>query len=180
VDRDRFCLDDQGDQVPQTSATEIIARMLQLLDVQPGQRVLEVGTGSGYSTALLAELVGPDGSIVSVDVDPDMTRRAARLLADAGYDNVLAVTSNGRDGSSTHAPFDRLVAWCSVADAPPAWRDQTRLGAVLVVPMRGDGESWIATYRRTGRDDLAELQRMPGGFVPLTPTPFKPWETTEP
>lgn len=180
VDRDRFCLDDQGNQLPQTSATETIARMLQLLDVQPGQRVLEIGTGSGYSTALLAEMVGPAVSVVSIDVDPDMTRHTASLLADTEYDNVITVTSNGRDGWPTHTPFDRLVAWCSVADVPRAWRDQTRPGAMLVVPMHGDGASWIATYRRTDRDDLVELQRMPGGFIPLTPAPFKPWETAEP
>jgi protein-L-isoaspartate(D-aspartate) O-methyltransferase len=180
VDRDRYCTDEQGDQIPQTSAPGIVARMLRLLDVRPGQRVLEIGTGSGYSTALLAELVGPEGSVVSVDVDPAMTRRAARLLAEVGYRNVLSVTSDGWDGWATRTPFDRLVAWCSVVDVPRAWYDQTRPGAVLVVPIRADGESWVAKYCRTDRPDLAEVERMPSGFIPLTPTPFKPWEADEP
>jgi protein-L-isoaspartate(D-aspartate) O-methyltransferase len=92
VDWAYLCLDDQGSQLPQTSAPEVITRMLQLLDVWPGYHVLELGTGSGYSTALLAELVGPHGSIVSIDVDPQMTptghaaagRRGVQVPQDPG------------------------------------------------------------------------------------------------
>src|SRR5215216_3880514 len=102
VDRSHFCLDDQGRQLPQTSAPEVIVRMLQLLDVQLGDRVLEIGTGSGYSTALLAELTGPSGTIVSIDVDPEMAQRATRLLRDAGYDNVSVVTADGAKGCAAH------------------------------------------------------------------------------
>jgi protein-L-isoaspartate(D-aspartate) O-methyltransferase len=76
VDRTHFCLDDRGNQLPQTSAPEIIARMLGALDVKPGSRVLEIGTGSGYSTTLLAELVASAGIVVSIDVDPPISERA--------------------------------------------------------------------------------------------------------
>src|SRR5260370_7331384 len=104
VDRAHFCLDAEGRPLPQTSAPEMVARMLRLLDVQPGNHVLEIGTGSGYSTALLAELVGPTGSVVSIDVDLDMTQRAASLLAEAGYHNIVLVTSDGRSAYPSPAP----------------------------------------------------------------------------
>jgi protein-L-isoaspartate(D-aspartate) O-methyltransferase len=142
--------------------------------------VLEVGTGSGYSTALLAELTGTNGSVVSIDVDPEMTRRSARLLADAGYNNVLLVAADGRAGWPTHAPFDRVVAWGSVTDVPQAWRDQTRPGALVVVPMRDDGKSWVSKYCRIRRRALVEDERVAGGFIPLTPEPFRPWEAAKP
>jgi predicted methyltransferase len=68
VARDRYVRTPDGRQLPQTSKPELIARMLQLLDVQLGHRVLEIGTGSGYSTALLAYLVGPGGQVISLDI----------------------------------------------------------------------------------------------------------------
>jgi protein-L-isoaspartate(D-aspartate) O-methyltransferase len=180
VDRARYCLDDQGNQIPQTSSTEMITRMLRLLDVQPGDHVLEIGTGSGYSTALLAELTGAHGSIVSIDVDPEMTQRATRLLTDAEYKQVLLVTADGREGWFTHAPFDRLIAWAAANEVPHAWRDQTRPSAVLVVPMRDNATAWVSKYHRTQRGNLVEDKRVTSSFVPLTPKPFRPWEAAEP
>jgi protein-L-isoaspartate(D-aspartate) O-methyltransferase len=134
VNRARFCLDDQGKQLPQTSSPEIIACVLRLLDVRKDARVLEIGTGSGYSTALLAELTGPHGTVVSIDVDPELTRRAKALLAKEGYENVILITADGRQGWPTTAPYDCMVAWGSVTDIPQTWCHQTRPGGVLVVP----------------------------------------------
>src|SRR5260370_13377992 len=170
VDRAHFCLDAEGRPLPQTSAPEMVARMLRLLDVQPGNHVLEIGTGSGYSTALLAELVGPTGSVVSIDVDLDMTQRAARLLAEAGYHNIVLVTADGRSGYRSHAPFDRLIAWAAAASlVPQAWCDQTRPGATLVVPVRHNQETWVSKYHRTADGTLHEGDRIPGSFSPRTP-----------
>lgn len=180
VDHARYCLDDQGNPIPQTSSVEMISRMLQLLDVQPGNCVLEVGTGSGYSTALLAELTGPVGSVVSIDVDPEMTQRATSLLKDAEYKHVLLITADGREGSLAHAPFDRVVAWAAASEIPQAWCNQTRTGAVLVVPMRVNESAWVSKYSRTECGDLVEQERVTGSFIPLTPKPFRPWEAAEP
>jgi len=175
-----YCLDDQGNPIPQTSSIEMISRMLQQLSVQPGDSVLEVGTGSGYSTALLAELTGPNGSIVSIDVDPEMTRRATVLLNDAGYRQVILITGDGREGALAHAPFDRLVAWAAASEMAQAWCDQTRPGGLLVVPMRINNTPWVSTYLRTARGDLVEQERLSGSFIPLTAQPFRPWETAQP
>src|SRR5712691_1338082 len=98
VPRQYYCVDGLGQPVHQTSATEMIERMLRLLEVVSGQRVLEIGTGSGFSTALLSHLVGSAGVVCSVDVDTDMTERAARLLAKDGRSNVVLRTGDGRKG----------------------------------------------------------------------------------
>jgi protein-L-isoaspartate O-methyltransferase len=73
---------ENGKQITQSTATSAIALSLELLDVQPGMRILEIGTGSGYSTALLAYLVGCNGSVVSIDIDPEITKRAKALFQD--------------------------------------------------------------------------------------------------
>src|SRR5712692_4059227 len=86
VDRVSFCFDGHGEQLPQTSAADMIARMLRLLDVNEGSHVLEIGTGSAFSTALLAQLAGARGAVASIDIDPDMTARAEQLLARVGYE----------------------------------------------------------------------------------------------
>jgi protein-L-isoaspartate(D-aspartate) O-methyltransferase len=155
----------------------MVVRMLRLLDVQPGHRVLEIGTGSGYSTALLAELTGPTGSVLSIDFDPEMTERATRLLADAGYGHVVLVAADGREGWAAYAPFDRVIAWAAMTWVPQAWCEQTRTGAVLVVPMRIDRRSWVSKYRRTNESAVVEDERVAGSFIPLTATPFRPWES---
>ena len=179
VPRQYYCIDERGQPVPQTSSTEMIERMLRLLEVEGGRHVLEIGTGSGFSTALLSHLVGSDGAVFSIDVDPEMTERAAQLLQMAGHTNVVLGAGDGRDGWSAHAPFDRLVAWAAAAAVPRAWREQTRIGAILVVPMRRHGQAWVSRYRRGQRGALIEEARAPGNFIPLTATPLRPWKSAD-
>jgi protein-L-isoaspartate(D-aspartate) O-methyltransferase len=180
VDPARYCLDDDGQPLRQSSADEIIVRMLRLLDVRPDQGVLELGTGSGYSTALLAELTGPDGRVVSIDVDPEMTSRAASILTSVGYARVLLATGDGRLGWPAQAPFDRGIAWASATDLPRAWCEQTVPGAILVAPRHVGGESWVGSYRRSAQGELVEVERISGRFIPLTAAPFRPWEAADP
>jgi len=177
VDHAYFCLDDRGNRFPQTSAPEIIARMLGALDVQEGSHVLEIGTGSGYSTALLGELIGPDGMVVSIDVDPPVTARARSLLSGKGYTNVRVTTGDGRFGWPSFAPYDRIVAWCSVDVIPPAWLRQSTTDTILVVPMRNTEQQWISKYHRS-ENGCVEKERFAGGFIPATAAPFHPWEHT--
>jgi protein-L-isoaspartate(D-aspartate) O-methyltransferase len=175
VDHAYFCLDERGNPFPQTSAPEVIAHMLRALDVHLGAYVLEIGTGSGYSTALLGELVGPDGIVASVDVDPPVTARARSLLSNNRYSNVHLTTGDGRLGWPSFALYDRVVAWCSVDAVPLAWLDQSRPDAILVVPMRRAQHPWIAIYHRS-ENAYVEQARFAGNFIPATATPFHPWE----
>jgi len=162
VDRAQFCLDDQGNQLHQTSAPEVIARMLRALHVKTGVRVLEIGTGSGFSTALLAELVGSDGMVVTIDVDPPVSVRARSLLSDKGYTNVHVTTGDGRLGWPPSVPYDRVVAWCSVGVVPQAWLDQSKPDAILLIPMRSGKQSWIckiSPVRRRPRHGRGTIRR---------------------
>jgi protein-L-isoaspartate(D-aspartate) O-methyltransferase len=179
VPRQYYCVDELGQPVHQTSATEMIERMLRLLEVEDGQRLLEIGTGSAFSTAILSHLVGGDGAVFSVDVDREMTERAARLLPLAGHSNVLLRTGDGREGWADCAPFDRLVAWAAAEAVPEAWCEQTRAGAILVVPMRCKGRAWVSRHRRGEAGSVIEELRIPGSFIPLTATPLRPWESTD-
>ncbi|MDS1269063.1 methyltransferase domain-containing protein [Lipingzhangella sp. LS1_29] len=124
-----------GRAVRQTTDTMVILRHLRIADIEPGDRVLEIGTGSGLSTALLAELVGPHGHVVSVDLLPELTERAARLHAEAGYANVTFLARDGLDGAPKHGPYTRIVAWTCPPRLPDAWLDQATVGAVMLHPL---------------------------------------------
>jgi protein-L-isoaspartate(D-aspartate) O-methyltransferase len=176
--REYYCIDERGRPVHQTSSTEMIQRMLRLLEIEAGQRLLEIGTGSGFSTALLSHLVGSDGAVCSIDVDGEMTERAVRLLHMAGHSNVVLRTGDGRKGWAEYAPFDGLIAWAAAAGLPRSWCEQTSEEAKLVVPMRRKGQAWVSRYRHGHAGFIVEELRIPGSFIPLTATPLRPWEAT--
>ena len=123
--------------------------MLRLLDLPRGGSVYEVGTGSGFATAVLARAVGPAGRVHSVDVDPTVVARARRLLEATSRATVAGVTVAVADAlrdPPPDGPYDRLVAFLSVADGPPPpWAAAVRRGGLLVVPVRGT--SRVVRYR---------------------------------
>ncbi|WP_051271597.1 protein-L-isoaspartate O-methyltransferase family protein [Shimazuella kribbensis] len=134
VNRDDYVWKEDGDLLPQTTATEAIENGLRMLQVQKGQRVLEIGTGSGYSTALLANLVGTSGQVVSVDIDPELTKRANGRLSN--YPHVTCVTRDGRTGYELNAPYDRIIAWTTPEYIPNSWKDQLKEDGIIVAPFR--------------------------------------------
>ena len=125
------------------SQPAVIALMLAQLDVRPGESVLEIGSG-GYQAALLRELVGPHGSVTTLDIDPETTRRARACLDRAGYGDVRTVCADGEDGAPGHGPFDKIIVAVKSWDIPPAWTGQLVPGGRLVVPLltRGLTRSW--------------------------------------
>jgi protein-L-isoaspartate(D-aspartate) O-methyltransferase len=165
-----------GSQLPQTSRPDVVHRMLDLLDPAPGMRVLEIGTGSGYSTALLSRLVGPAGHVRSVDVDPDLVTRADSLLRADGAHNVIVVHADGRRYLAADQPFDRLIAWGSSAEVPATWIEQVRQDGLIVAPLRAHTPR-VVKLRVVAPGEPPRLEAtVAGSFVPLTPEPFRPWE----
>lgn len=132
-------------------------------------------TGSGYSTALLAALVGARGHVVTLDIDPKVVFRVRRLVRKRGIANVTVLRGDGRRGCPTIV-FDRIISWASLQSCcPDDWISQLRPGGVVVVPVRAPGDNY-AVRMRLSRGRWHEDQRIPASFVPMTPVPFRPWE----
>lgn len=158
--------DGQGVAISSVSAPWLQAMMLQQARIEPGMRLLEIGSG-GYNAALMAELVGPSGAVVTLDIDPDVCARAEKGLADAGYDDqVTVVCADGEFGAEQHAPFDRIIVTVSAPDIPSAWVDQLSEGGLLVVPLRVRGLARSFVFERTG-NHLSSREFELCGFVPI-------------
>jgi protein-L-isoaspartate(D-aspartate) O-methyltransferase len=157
--------DGNGVALSSVSAARIQAFMLEQAQIVPGMRVLEVGSG-GYNAALIAELTGPAGEVTTVDIDPEVTSRAARLLAAAGYGHVRVVTADGADGVAESTPFDRIIVTVEAADIAPAWVSQLAAGGRLVVPLRVRGLTRSVAFERRDHH-LISLSYELCGFVPM-------------
>ena len=126
----------------------IVAFMTEALQLRGPERVLEIGTGSGYQTAILAELCA---EVFSVERIPELADRARGVLAELGYDNVSVRTGDGSEGWPEKAPFDAIIVTAAAPEVPAALRDQMADNGLLVVPVgdiRGTQELVIA--RRIG------------------------------
>jgi protein-L-isoaspartate(D-aspartate) O-methyltransferase len=161
--------DDNGLPVSSSSQPALMAHMLDELDVRPGHRVLEIGAGTGYNAALIAHLVGPDGLVVTVDLDEDLTEAAREHLAAAGYPGVVVHTGDGADGCQEHAPYDRIIATVALSDLPPAWLRQAAPGALIVLPLDVGGAQLLVTLGQ--RDGYWASQAVsPCGFIRMRGT----------
>ncbi|MDS0219878.1 protein-L-isoaspartate(D-aspartate) O-methyltransferase [Haloarcula sp. S1AR25-5A] len=147
------------------SAPHMVAIMAELLDLSPGDRVLEIGTGCGYHAAVTAELVGPE-NVYSVEYHASLAAEARETLDATGYGDVSVRTGDGKKGWPEHAPYDRTYLTCAAPDFPAPLVDQTRSGGILLAPI-GDGQQRLirAEKRADGTLDRADH----GGvrFVPL-------------
>lgn len=157
--------DEEQGFVSSVSAPQIQAMMLGQADLRPGQRVLEVGSG-GYNAALIAEVVGPEGEVTTVDIDPDITARARELLAVGGYERVRVVTADAAQGVEKGAPYDAIIVTAGAWDIPPAWIEQLTEGGRLVVPLRVRGLTRsIGFVEHDG--SLHSTSALMCGFVPM-------------
>ncbi|QKV90430.1 methyltransferase, FxLD system [Streptomyces sp. NA02950] len=148
------------------SVPSVVAMMLQQLDIRPGQRILEIGAGTGYNAALLAHLTGDDGRVTTVDIDPEVTDQAAKALQTTGYGHVHVATRDGALGDPDDAPYDRLILTVGAWDLPPAWWDQLSVGGRLVVPLRWRGQTRSVAFVREA-DHLRSQDVELCGFVPM-------------
>jgi protein-L-isoaspartate(D-aspartate) O-methyltransferase len=156
------------DQIAISSASQpaIVAIMLQQLRITPGANVLEIGAGTGYNAALLSELVGPEGHVTTLDIDPEIVAEAAEHLGVAGYTNVRAVTGDGAAGWPESAPYDRIILTVGASDIAPAWFQELQEEGVLVLPLWLGGLELSVAFRKQAGSLIGESQT-PCGFMRL-------------
>ncbi|MBT2489124.1 methyltransferase, FxLD system [Streptomyces sp. ISL-96] len=145
--------DTDGSSISCASQPGVVALMLDQLDAREGERVLELGAGTGYNAGLLAHLVGEGGHVTTLDVDDDLVEGARAHLSAAGTTNVEAVTRDGALGYAEGAPYDRIIATVGAHGVPHAWLQQLAPGGRLLVPQRlkGTVSRSIAYEQRDGR-----------------------------
>ncbi|MFD8716862.1 methyltransferase, FxLD system [Streptomyces sp. NPDC059629] len=162
------------------SAPWLQAVMLRDAALQPGDTVIEIGSG-GYNAALLQELTGPHGTVITVDIDPYVTDRARRFLDDTGYHQVHVHLGDGEQAPAALAgpgSVDAVVVTVEARDIPPAWTSCLAEGGRLVVPLRIHGYTWSVAF--TKRDGLLVADRFEVcGFVPLQGPGHRPDRTVE-
>ncbi|MEU5914841.1 methyltransferase, FxLD system [Micromonospora sp. NPDC047527] len=158
--------DEHGVAISSVSAAYIQARMLEQAELAPGMTVLEVGSG-GLNAAYLAEIVGPGGRVVSMDIDPEVTDRAAALLEANGYGSrVRVLVADAEHGVPDEGPFDAIIVTVGAWDIAPALLDQLREGGVIVLPLIMNGVTRTIGFRRDG-DHLVSRSVEVAGFVPM-------------
>jgi protein-L-isoaspartate(D-aspartate) O-methyltransferase len=141
----------------------IVATICKLLELSGDERVLDVGTGSGYQAAVLTELAA---EVVTIERIPELAQRARSSLAEAGYDRVIVVVGDGSLGTPEHAPFDAVAVAAAAPSVPLALYEQLKAGGRLVVPR---GSRWGQDLVQVVRTEEGPVERasVPCRFVPL-------------
>ena len=144
----------------------IVGYMTDVLQLAPGHKVLEIGTGSGYQAAVLAEIAQ---QVYSIEIVPELADRARRALDETGYRNVEVRTGNGYLGWPDRAPFDRIVVTAAPPEIPKALVDQLAIGGIMVVPV-GTGYQEIVIITKTAQG-VTEKRTIEVRFVPMVTKP---------
>ncbi|MGH3834226.1 MAG: hypothetical protein ACRDSF_00765 [Pseudonocardiaceae bacterium] len=164
---------DRGWPTSSSTMPSLMVRMLELLNVSDGSRVLEIGTATGYNAALLCHRLGAS-QVASIELHPALAAQAAERLGTLGHRPTLD-TGDGAAGIADRAPYDRIISTCAVPGIPPAWIEQLAPGGRVVTDLRGEMSSSLAVLDKTGPDTVAgPLLEQPGHFMWLRPDPDNP------
>ncbi|ADG12973.1 protein-L-isoaspartate O-methyltransferase [Methanocaldococcus infernus ME] len=147
------------------SAPHMVALMSELLELKPGMKVLEIGTGSGYHAAVTAELVGKDGLVVSIERIPELAERAEKTLRKLGYDNVIVIVGDGSLGYKPLAPYDRIYCTAAAPSIPKSLISQLKDGGKMVIPVGKYMQKLILLEKRG--DKIITKDYGAVAFVPL-------------
>ena len=150
------------------SAPHMVSIMTEALDLSSGQKVLEIGTGSGYHAAVVASIIGKKGMVYSVERFERLAQISQKRVLDEGFDNVKVIVGDGSEGLDDFAPYDRIYVTCSAPNVPQPLKEQVCIGGRIVIPVgRITGELLVLTRTEKGFEIVSH-----GGcaFVPLVGT----------
>ncbi len=147
------------------SAPHMVAVMIELLELQEGEQVLEIGTGCGYHAAVTAEIVG-SSNVYSVEYHPELAETARKTLENVGYGDISITTGDGRDGWPTHSPYDAIYLTCAADSFPDSLCEQLRDAGIILGPIRNGGQNLLrGRLQEDGSLDITEHGQV--RFVPL-------------
>ncbi len=143
-----------------------VIRMLNELDLKKGQKVLEIGAGSGYNAAIMSKLVGNEGKVISIEIIPELVKFAKDNIKKAKITNVKIVKADGSKGYLKEKPYDRIICTAASPKIPKAWKEQLKNGGILLTPV-GDlyGQVMVKVKRINKNYEIDELGHYL--FVPL-------------
>ena len=141
-----------------------IADMTEALEPKPGQKILEIGAGSGYQAAILAEIVGSKGKVISVERVEKLAKETRQRIAQLGYKNIKIVTGDGSLGYARKAPYDRIIVTCAAPSVPEPLKEQLKISGVMVIPVG----SWLQQIFKI-RKTAAGFEQKSIGFYQFVP-----------
>lgn len=146
----------------------IVGHMTELLEIEPGDKILEIGTGSGYQAAVLAELTP---NVYTIEIVPELAKRASQTLKNLGYTQIKTKTGDGYAGWEEYAPYDGIIVTCAPEDIPQPLIDQLKPGGVIVIPVGEKGQTQMLVVVRKGKHGgIFKEKQFPVRFVPMTGT----------
>lgn len=143
-----------------------VAYMLEILQPQAGDKVLEIGAGSGFQTALLSKIVGKSGLVIALEIIPELQKTAKRNVGkySRALKNVKVILGDGREGYAAEAPFDKIICGAEVRDLiPKEWKKQLKVGGKIVAPVEGR----VLEITKVGEEHYKEKKHGFVSFVPL-------------
>ncbi len=144
-----------------------VAFMLELLKPEPGDKILDIGSGSGWTTALLAEIIGPKGKVTGIEIIPELAEFGRKNVDKYGFIRqgiAEIICQDGSKGYAKEAPYDRILASASVQDQiPQTWKDQLKTGGIIVTPIKNS----IWMFKKTNDQEFEKTEYPGFAFVPF-------------
>lgn len=148
------------------SQPSFVLQMIDMLDLRPGHKVLELGAGSGWNAALMSHLVGRTGKIVSIEIIPTLAQETKKTIQEMGFTNILIVQGDGAQGYPPEAPYDRAIFTAGATDLPLAFHEQIKLGGKLLFVLKTHfGDLLLTLVKRLNH--FEETSRLLCSFVPM-------------
>jgi protein-L-isoaspartate(D-aspartate) O-methyltransferase len=148
------------------SAPHMVAIMCEILELSEGHKVLEIGAGSGYNAAVMAELIGKTGRIYTVERIKPLADFARKNLEETGYNNVTVLLENGSMGYPRYAPYDRITVTCAAPSIPNALLEQLKPGGIMVIPV-GDYFQELIRVKKDSNGNIHKKRKGEVIFVPM-------------